>query len=144
MRRQTSRSRIALRCVIGLAFAAALAATAGSQTADHPRAKVVVLDPQTTDYMRVLGGPPATVTMRSGFVVLAPGQSVGKHSTDEYEEAVVVLEGEGVMVGSQGDTLSLTTWSVAYCPPRTEHNVTNTGNGPLRYVYLVALAEAPK
>lgn len=118
--------------------------TAQSQAVDRPHPQLVKLDPQAKEYTRVLGGPPATVTMRSGYVVLAPGASVGKHGTGGYEEAVVVLEGEGRMVTTQGDTLSLTKWSVAYCPPQTEHDVTNTGSAPLRYVYLVASAGAPK
>jgi mannose-6-phosphate isomerase-like protein (cupin superfamily) len=28
-----------------------------------------------------------------------------------------------------------------YCPPETEHNVTNTGRSVLRYVYVVASTE---
>jgi quercetin dioxygenase-like cupin family protein len=104
----------------------------------------VVLDPEASEYVRVLGGPPTTVTMRSGYVVLAPGKSMDKHSTEGYEEAVVVLEGKGVMVATQGDSLSLVKWSVAYCPPQTEHSVTNTGTEPLRYVYVVASAGTSK
>ncbi|NIO00731.1 MAG: hypothetical protein GTO42_01110 [Candidatus Latescibacteria bacterium] len=38
-------------------------------------------------------------------------------------------------------TLILRTSRVAYCPPRTEHNVINTGSGQLRYIYIVAKTE---
>lgn len=113
---------------------------AGSAAPPGPRPRVVPLDPKTAEYMLVLDGPPATASMHSGFVVLEAGESVGRHSTGGYEEAVIVLEGQGLMVTASGDSLPLTTWSVAYCPPQTEHDVTNTGPGPLRYVYLVALA----
>ncbi len=47
-----------------------------------PEPKVVTLNPDVKDYMRVLAGPPETVTMRAGLVVLAPGKSVGTHNTD--------------------------------------------------------------
>jgi quercetin dioxygenase-like cupin family protein len=99
---------------------------------------VVTLDPATKDYARVLGGPPATHSMRSGYVVLGPGRSVGKHSTAGYEEVVVVFEGRGKMTITGGPELSLGQGSVAYCPPQTEHDVANVGHEPLRYLYVVA------
>jgi quercetin dioxygenase-like cupin family protein len=106
-----------------------------------PQPKLISLDLATTEYVRILGGPPETVTMHSGFVVLAPGKSVGRHSTKNYEEALVVLEGEGNMMIVGGPTLGLKAGSVAYCPPRTEHDVVCTGSGKLKYVYIVANAE---
>jgi len=102
--------------------------------------RVVHLDPGATEYTRLLGGPPETVTMRSGEVVLAPGEAVGKHGTDEYEEVVIVLAGSGELRVADGPTLLLTTGSVAYCPPQTLHDVVNTGTVRLRYVYVVARA----
>ena len=43
-------------------------------------------------------------------------------------------------VVSGGPDLPLRRLSVAYSPPNTEHDVTNTGAVPLRYVYVVARA----
>jgi mannose-6-phosphate isomerase-like protein (cupin superfamily) len=106
-----------------------------------PGPKVIPVDAKATEYVRLLGGPPETVTMRSGLVVLESGQSVGTHNTENYEEALVVLEGVGKMVITGGPELSLNASTMAYCPPRTEHNVTNTGTGPMRYIYIVANAE---
>ena len=103
-----------------------------------PIPKVINFDPTVTEYVRLLGGAPETVTMRSGLVVLKPGESVGTHNTDNYEEVLVVLEGIGIMTITDGPKLSLTTTTMAYCPSRTEHNVTNTGDGILRYIYIVA------
>ena len=76
--------------------------------------------------------------MHSGAVVLLPSKSVGNHSTENYEEAVIVLAGSGEMRISGGETLILKPNSVAYCPPHTEHDVVNTGSQPLRYLYVVA------
>jgi hypothetical protein len=38
-----------------------------------PEPKLIPLDLGAKDYVRILGGPPETVTMHSGFVVLEPG-----------------------------------------------------------------------
>jgi len=105
-----------------------------------PAPKLVPLDAGGKDYLRVLAGPPETVTMTSGLVVLAPGKSVGKHSTETKEEIVIVLEGRGEMRITGSGVLSLSGGTAAYCPPRTEHDVVNTGAGPLRYVYVTATA----
>lgn len=102
--------------------------------------KVISIDVPGKDYLQLLGGPPETVTMRSGRVILAPGRSVGKHSTGDNEEVLVILEGQGEMRISGGGTLSLSHSVIAYCPPHKEHDVINTGTGLLRYVYIVAKA----
>jgi quercetin dioxygenase-like cupin family protein len=114
--------------------------TTGDGAALGPQPLVVHLDLSSGERARVLGGPPATHSMRSGYVVLAPGESVGKHTTGGYEEVLVVFEGKGKMAIAGGPELILERGSVAYCPPQREHDVTNTGPEPLRYVYIVATA----
>jgi mannose-6-phosphate isomerase-like protein (cupin superfamily) len=99
---------------------------------------VVELDSAGKDFLSVLAGPPESVTMKSGLVVLAPNKSVGKHSTGQHEELLVVLEGQGEMSFKDGSKLEVKANHALYCPPQTEHNVTNTGRGMLRYVYVVA------
>lgn len=89
----------------------------------------------------MLSGPPESVTMKSGLVVLPPGKSVGKHSTEQNEELLIVFEGQGEMAFADGSKLPVSADSALYCPPHTEHNVTNTGTGLLRYVYVVAKAK---
>ena len=79
--------------------------------------------------------------MRSGRVVLAPGKSIGKHSTGANEEILVILQGQGEMRIAGGQTLLLTSSVVAYCPPNTAHDVFNTGTKILRYIYVVARAQ---
>lgn len=106
----------------------------------QPKAKTVELDITATEYVRILGGPPESVTMRSGYVVLQPSQSVGRHSTEIFEEMIIVLEGEGELLLGDGSVLGLRPHMVAYCPPGTEHDVRNNGDSPLRYIYIVARA----
>jgi len=126
-----------------LAFIAAFSAlsflSAQPQTKLH--AKVVALDKCDNGILPILTGPPETVTMKSGYVVLEPGRSVGKHSTGHHEEVLIVLEGQGEMVFHDGSKLELKTRSALYCPPETEHDVWNTSAGTLRYVYVVANAQ---
>jgi len=105
---------------------------------EKPCPKAVDLDCPGKDYLRVLGGPPESVTMLSGVVSLAPHKSVGKHSTGGYEELLVGLEGLGEMGFGDGSRLSVKAHHALYCPPETEHDVTNTGHGVLRYVYVAA------
>lgn len=112
----------------------------GGDTQTPPAPKTISLDVPGKDYLQLLAGPPETVTMRSGRVILAPGKAVGKHSTEDNEEVLVVLEGQGEMRITGGKTLSLSSSVVAYCPPHREHDVFNTGSGLLRYVYVVAKA----
>jgi len=91
--------------------------------------------------MDIFIGPPGTVTMRSGYMVLAPLKSVGKHTTGRNEEALITLAGMGEIRIVNGPTLMLKPYSVAYCPPVTEHDVINTGTDTLRYIWLVAEAQ---
>jgi quercetin dioxygenase-like cupin family protein len=119
-------------------FAVILAA---AQSQPKPRAKVVALDKSDSGVIPILTGPPETVTMKSGYVVLEPGQSVGKHSTEHHEEILIVLEGQGEMRFQDGSKLELKARTALYCPPETEHDVKSTGAAPLRYVYVVASAQ---
>jgi mannose-6-phosphate isomerase-like protein (cupin superfamily) len=107
----------------------------------NPRAKVIPLKQPGTGVLPLLSGPPETVTMKSGYVVLEPGRSVGRHSTEHHEEMLVVLEGRGEMLFHDGSKLEIEGGTALYCPPETEHDVVNTGTGNLSYVYVVADAK---
>ena len=81
----------------------------------------------------MLEGVPKTTGMRSGFVRLKPGETVGWYTTGQNEEALVILRGEGAAL-IEGHPKQ----AVA-APAR--HNVENTGRELLEYVYLVAPAK---
>lgn len=78
--------------------------------------------------------------MRAGMVTLAPGEDCGRHSTEDYEELLIILEGRGEAELEGHGALALAAGQVAYIPPGTFHNVRHRGDGPLRYVYVVAPA----
>ena len=100
----------------------------------------IPLDPERGSYIPILDGPPRNIALRSGMVVLKPGESVGTHNTKSYEELIVVLEGQGEMRSTSSPPLAIGTELAAFCPSETEHDVANTGTTPLRYVYVVARA----
>jgi mannose-6-phosphate isomerase-like protein (cupin superfamily) len=81
--------------------------------------------------------------MRSGFVRLRPGETVGWHTTGKNEEALVVLRGRGEARLEGQLPRAFAAPALAYIPPATRHNVANTGEALLEYVYVVAPARAP-
>jgi quercetin dioxygenase-like cupin family protein len=92
------------------------------------------------DYHLLLTGKPQTCGMRSGRVRLAPGRSIGLHSTKGNEELLVFLSGNGIAWLAEGTQLQVGAGRVAYIPPQTTHDIRNTGAEPLVYVFCVAPA----
>ena len=86
----------------------------------------------------LLQGAPQTAGMRGGSVRLKPGESVGWHSTGQNEEALVILRGSGVANVEGHADVPVSAHRMAYIPPGTKHNVTNTGSEVLEYVWVVA------
>ena len=91
----------------------------------------------------LLQGVPQTAGMRSGFVRLKPGETVGWHTTGSNEESLVILHGRGEARLEGQPPRPLAAPAFAYIPPSTRHNVANTGQGMLEYVYVVAPARRP-
>jgi mannose-6-phosphate isomerase-like protein (cupin superfamily) len=103
------------------------------------RAFIVNLDDKA-EYQRILEGRPQTLGMRSGRVHLGPGQACGQHSTKNHEELLVFLAGQGELLVGTGVRHLVGVGKVAYIPPETLHDVSNTGTEPLVYIYCVAPA----
>jgi quercetin dioxygenase-like cupin family protein len=100
---------------------------------------IIDLPQDSADYFEILGKTKA-VTMRSGFVTLKPGQEVGSHNTDNYEELIVMLEGSGEVETQGVGRRPIAKGQAAYNPPYTQHNVINNGSAPMKYIYIVARA----
>jgi len=88
----------------------------------------------------LLRGEPQTAGMRSGFVRLKPGETVGWHTTGKNEESLIVLHGRGEARIEGQPPQAFAAPALAYIPPATRHNVANTGDEILEYVYVVAPA----
>ncbi len=89
----------------------------------------------------LLKGVPHTAGMRSGFVRLNPGETVGWHTTGKNEESLVILRGRGEARLEGQPARPFTAPALVYIPPAMKHNVANTSNGILEYVYVVAPAQ---
>lgn len=79
--------------------------------------------------------------MKSGNIVLAAGEHIVK-STDEREELLVILAGEGRAMMEQVPyywPISFSAGAAVYIPPHTRHSIHNTGSGVLHYVHVKAL-----
>ena len=100
--------------------------------------EILVIDlTQEPENQRLLSGEPQTHGMRSGRVYLAPGQACGQHSTKDREELLVFLTGKGELIIGEKDSFQVGLGKVAYIPKQTLHDVKNTGDEPLVYVYCV-------
>ena len=107
--------------------------------------KALIIDlNENPENQRLLAGEPQTCGMRSGKVYLAPGMSCGQHSTKDREELLVFLSGSGELLIGENDSYQVGQGKVAYIAPKTAHNVSNTSNEPLIYVYCVAPAATEK
>lgn len=110
------------------------------QTASMKRApKTMALACDGSD-CPLLKGYPQTAGMRSGVVWLKPGETVGWHTTAANEETLVILRGKGEVEIDGAASMPVEPGLTAYVPPATRHNVKNTGDAELEYVYVVAPA----
>jgi len=89
-------------------------------------------------YTRLLGGAPETRGMKSGYVILQPGESVGAHSTGLKEEAIIILEGELQVILDGKFFMTAGKGQVLYIPPETQHDIKNAADTAARYIYVVA------
>ena len=80
-----------------------------------------------------------TKNLKSGLVILMPGEEIGKHITKDKEEAIVILSGQAT-VELEGEKSQIVDANfLVYIPQNKEHNIKNNSNGILRYLYLVSL-----
>ena len=135
MMRQTSHAYL-LSVAAGLMLAAAPIA---SQTAKPQPLTMPLVCPQGD--CPLLKDAPQTTGMRSGFVRLKPGATVGWHTTGKNEEALVILHGQGTAMIEGQAGKPFVAPALVYIPPASRHNVENTGKELLEYVYVVAPAK---
>jgi mannose-6-phosphate isomerase-like protein (cupin superfamily) len=89
-------------------------------------------------FQRLLEGVPVTAGIKSGLVILNPGESVGEHKTESREEVIIVLEGKADVYIQGKPEFAAEAQSLIYVPPETNHDIKNAGNKKLRYVYIVS------
>lgn len=98
--------------------------------------KVIHYNPYTSKYQPILDGETDSVGFYSGIVTIEPNKYGETHSTEIYEEIIVVFEGEGKIKINETGELNIKFGKVAYIPPNTKHQVFNTGTKNLKYIYI--------
>ena len=130
------------RVLLGLVCCGLGTAMAAAAPGQGPQPLTIPLAGQRQS-VNLLTGVPQTAGMRSGFVRLRPGESVGWHTSGRHEETLVILRGKGAALVEGQARREFAAPAVAYIPPNTRHNVQNTGTGVLEYVYVVAPVPGP-
>ncbi|MEK7868117.1 MAG: cupin domain-containing protein [Candidatus Omnitrophota bacterium] len=108
--------------------------------ADLPKPKIVKLE-SNSKYQRLFNKDSGTLGLKSGHVILKKGEEIGEHSTNDLEEALVILKGKGLLLINSEEEFDFEDNSVLYIPPDTVHNVKNTGNGILEYIFITSNAK---
>jgi len=98
--------------------------------------EVIILE-SAEKYKRLLASGEQTRKMKAGLVVLAPGEEIGEHSTQDKEEALIILSGQAEISCAPSPARAVPPNSLVYIPAQTKHNVKNIGSQILRYVFIV-------
>jgi len=75
-------------------------------------------------------------TMRLALIELPPGSSTREH-VHNCEEVFYILEGKGVVV-IEGREYEVEAGDAIYIKENLRHKTINTGNTPLRYIFVVS------
>jgi mannose-6-phosphate isomerase-like protein (cupin superfamily) len=82
--------------------------------------------------------PPQSRLLKGGRVTLSPGEEVGEHVTENREEIIVVLRGTASLL--KGDEIiELNEGEAHFIEEGTRHNVRNSSDRELEYIYAVTL-----
>ncbi|OGR13400.1 MAG: hypothetical protein A2341_19655 [Deltaproteobacteria bacterium RIFOXYB12_FULL_58_9] len=98
---------------------------------------------QGDQYQPLIEGPLQAFGLHSGRVVLRPGESGEVHSTEKYEELLVVIAGQGKVSFADNSNLPMSPAEFVYIPPYTTHHTSNVGSERLVYIYVVAPTDLP-
>jgi mannose-6-phosphate isomerase-like protein (cupin superfamily) len=107
------------------------------------KVKIIKLE-SGAKYQRLFNKDSGTCGMKSGHVLLKEAEEVGEHSTNDLEEALVILKGKGSLFINNKDGVDFESGAVLYVPPDTIHNVKNTGKENLEYVFITSYASEKK
>lgn len=102
-----------------------------------PQPRLILLPIAGEQHVELLGTL-VSASLRSGYMELLPGESVGKHDSEENEELLIPLYGRGEFHSPGKDPLPIQSGCILYNPPHTLHEVINTGDEPLRYIYILS------
>ena len=79
---------------------------------------------------------PTITKLDTGIQAVAPGCFVREHQHDEYEELILVYEGEGTAI-VDGEEHHMQPGTTLYLGPRCKHKFINTGEIELRFFWVL-------
>ena len=82
--------------------------------------------------------PPKSRMLKSGRVILSPGEEIGEHITEKREEQIIVLKGRATLIIGN-EKIELKERDTYYIKENVQHNVQNNYNKELEYIYTVVL-----
>ena len=103
---------------------------------NYPLPKVISFNPDSIHYQPIFNGEKDSVVFYSGIVTLLPNTSGELHCTDEYEEIIIALEGQGQLKITNQKSLSINFGKIAFVPQNTEHQMFNSGKENFKYIYV--------
>lgn len=80
-----------------------------------------------------------TSDFRSRMVILQPGKGIGAHSTKNFEELIIVLEGK-LRITDFSRSVQVGAPSAVLIPKNTRHNVLNKSKSAAKYLYIAGRA----
>ncbi|MDD5409067.1 MAG: cupin domain-containing protein [Candidatus Omnitrophica bacterium] len=89
-------------------------------------------------FLRLFGESSKQHGLASGYVTLKSQESVGLHNTKNKEEALIILEGQAQVLYGKRSRIKVKKNCFVYIPPKTDHDLKNTGKSILKYVYITS------
>ncbi len=87
-------------------------------------------------FLRLIGDSFKIKGLRAGLVSLKPQELIGEHKTENKEEALIILKGSATIYFGKNKKIKASRNSFVFIPAETIHNVKNSGNKILQYVYV--------
>ncbi len=91
------------------------------------------------EYRKIIK-PPQSKVLKSGRVILKPGEDVGEHVTEKKEELIIVLNGTATILKNEKETIVKEN-ETFFIEEGMIHNIFNRTKSDLEYIYVVSLFE---
>jgi mannose-6-phosphate isomerase-like protein (cupin superfamily) len=89
-------------------------------------------------FLRLLGDSNKEKGLKAGLVTLKPQESIGEHRTESKEEVLIILKGHATIYFGTGKKVKASQNTFVFIPLETLHNVENSSNKILQYLYVTA------
>lgn len=82
--------------------------------------------------------PENSQDIRARVVVLAPGEEMHEHNSDDHEEVLLFLDGDAVLT-MDGKDFDVPKGNAVFIPKNTLHAIRNKTKKQLKYAYVRSL-----